>query len=93
MVAHYSQKINVGIALVCMVNHSAIAYQKNPVAMSLAQADLDCPRLENTVKIVNISVAVNVLFSNTFFLGRSLSLDKKCSRYRLRRLLLGIFNY
>jgi hypothetical protein len=53
MVAHYSQKINVGIALVCMVNHSAINHHKSSVAMPLTQADIDCPRLNNTVKIVN----------------------------------------
>ncbi len=53
MVAHYSQKINVGIALVCMVNHSAISHHNTSVAMPLTQADIDCPRLNNTVKIVN----------------------------------------
>ena len=56
MIAHYSQKINVGIALVCMVNHSAIDQNKHSVAMSLTQADIDCPRLNNTVKIVNITL-------------------------------------
>jgi hypothetical protein len=53
MVAHYSQKISVGIALVCMVNHSAIDHHKYSVAMPLTQADIDCPRANNTVKIVN----------------------------------------
>lgn len=52
MVAHYSQKISVGIALVCMVNHSAIDHQQYSVAMPLTQADIDCPRANNTVKIV-----------------------------------------
>jgi len=93
MVAHYSQKISVGIALVCMVNHSAIDYQKNPIAdIPLTQADIDCPRLDNTVKIVNISYVVNIFFSNTF-VGRSVSLVKEYSRYCLRRLFLGIFDY
>ncbi|CAF0789899.1 unnamed protein product [Adineta steineri] len=51
MIAHYSQKISVGIALVCMVNHSAIDNQKYSVAMPLTQADIDCPRANNTVEI------------------------------------------
>jgi len=92
MLAHYSQKVNVGIALVCMVNHSAIDYQKTSVAMPLTQADIDCPRLSNAVKIVNISLVVNMFFSDTF-IGRSISLDKEYSRYHLRRLFLGIFDY
>lgn len=53
MMAHYSQKINVGIALVCMVNHSAIDVHSTSVAMPLTQADIDCPRPNNTVKLVN----------------------------------------
>ncbi len=53
MIAHYSQKISVGIALVCMVNHSAIAVHKTSVAIPLTQADIDCPRLNNTINIVN----------------------------------------
>ena len=52
MVAHYSQKISVGIALVCMVNHSAIDHQQYAVAIPLTQADIDCPRANNTAKIV-----------------------------------------
>ncbi len=53
MVAHYSQKISVGIALVCMVNHSAIDHQTNSIAIPLTQADIDCPRANNSVQIVN----------------------------------------
>ena len=52
MVAHYSQKISVGIALVCMVNHTAIDHHKYSVAMPLTQADIDCPRANNLAKIV-----------------------------------------
>ncbi|CAF1032852.1 unnamed protein product [Adineta ricciae] len=51
MVAHYSQKISVGIALVCMVNHTAINQHKYSHAIPLTQADIDCPRANNTVKI------------------------------------------
>ncbi|CAF1265078.1 unnamed protein product [Rotaria sordida] len=51
MVAHYSQKISIGIALVCMVNHSAIEQPKTSIAMPLTQADIDCPRLDNTAPI------------------------------------------
>jgi hypothetical protein len=56
MVAHYSQKISVGIALVCMVNHSAIDHHKHSVAMPLTQADIDCPRANNTAKIVKTNI-------------------------------------
>jgi hypothetical protein len=52
MVAHYSQKISVGIALVCMVNHTAINPHKNSVAMPLTQADIDCPRANDAAEIV-----------------------------------------
>ena len=52
MVAHYSQKINVGIALVCMVNHSAIDQPKHSGVIPLTQADIDCPRPNDTIKIV-----------------------------------------
>jgi hypothetical protein len=53
MVAHYSQKISIGIALVCMVNHSAIDYHKHFVAMPSTPTVIDCPRANNTIKIVN----------------------------------------
>ena len=53
MVAHYSQKISVGIALVCMVNHTAIDHHKTSVNMPLTQIDIDCPRLESSAKIVS----------------------------------------
>lgn len=52
MVAHYSQKISVGIALVCMVNHTAINSHKSSVGMPLTQADIDCPRANDAVEIV-----------------------------------------
>lgn len=63
MVAHYSQKINVGIALVCMVNHTAISDREIPVNLvnvPVTQVDIDCPRLENTVKIVIIFSTNNI---------------------------------
>lgn len=52
MVAHYSQKISVGIALVCMVNHSAIAQHKNSMDMPMTQLDIDCPRASGAANIV-----------------------------------------
>lgn len=52
MVAHYSQKISIGMALVCMVNHSSIATVKNVTDVSFTQIDTDCPRLNNSVNIV-----------------------------------------
>lgn len=51
MVAHYSQKISVGIALVCMVNHSAIAQHKNSMDMPMTQLDIDCPRASGAANI------------------------------------------
>ncbi|CAF5188510.1 unnamed protein product, partial [Rotaria magnacalcarata] len=51
MVAHYSQKISVGIALVCMVNHTAISQHKISIDMPTTQADIDCPYAKNTMKI------------------------------------------
>ena len=53
MIAHYSQKINVGLALVCMVNHSAIASPANLPVVSNAPESSDCPVLESSSKIVN----------------------------------------
>ena len=52
MVAHYSQKISVGIALVCMVNHTAIHSLKNASTIALTQDDIDCPRANNAIEIV-----------------------------------------
>jgi hypothetical protein len=102
MVAHYSQKISVGIALVCMVNHSAIDHHKTSVDnftkmdMSLTQMDIDCPRLNNSIKIVNKNKRMFILLFKhcflLFLLGRSISLDKKYSRSYFRRLFLGIFD-
>jgi hypothetical protein len=66
MIAHYSQKISVGIALVCMVNHSAINLHKNSTDMPLTQADIDCPRPNNTVTIVNKNIMF-IMIINIFF--------------------------
>lgn len=52
MIAHYSQKISVGIALVCMVNHTAIHSSKNSSNTVLTQDDIDCPRASNAMEIV-----------------------------------------
>jgi hypothetical protein len=70
MAAHYSQKISIGIALVCMVNHSAIDHHKYSVAMPLTQADIDCPRANNTVKIVKKKRSLSFEFSSDVFLYR-----------------------
>ncbi|CAM4940543.1 unnamed protein product [Rotaria socialis] len=51
MVAHYSQKISIGMALVCMVNHSSIDPLKNSFNPSVTQINTDCPLLNNTMKI------------------------------------------
>ena len=97
MVAHYSQKISVGIALVCMVNHSAIEPQHSSLAMAVTQADLDCPMLNNTAKIVKQSILLHSLFVRRclsyVFTGRFTGMVKECSRYCARRLLLGLFDY
>lgn len=53
MVAHYAQKISVGIALVCMVNHTSIEHQMTAIIVSSSQLDMDCPRLNSGLKIVN----------------------------------------
>jgi hypothetical protein len=51
MIAHFSQKVNVGIALVCMVNHSAIErYESNS---TIPHTDDNCPQANNTNHIVN----------------------------------------
>lgn len=54
MIAHYSQKISIGIALVCMVNHSAIAQPKDSISMPVTPLDTECPNLSSSAKIVNI---------------------------------------
>ena len=80
MVAHYSQKISVGIALVCMVNHSAVEHSpQGVVATPLTQLDIDCPRLAGSANIVNREIIFSlccVLLSPMMFLGRSISLDE-----------------
>lgn len=58
MVAHYSQKINVGIALVCMVNHSEIASSSSTTlsvnSTSITQIDIDCPRADSSSETVTV---------------------------------------
>ena len=80
MVAHYSQKISVGIALVCMVNHSAVEhYPRGSIATPLTQIDMDCPRLAGSAKIVNKEIIFFLCYaklSANIFLGRSISLDE-----------------
>ena len=95
MVAHYSQKISVGIALVCMVNHSAIDHHQhqNAVVTPLSQIDIDCPRLHSSAQIVNRLLSHWTAFSSDMFLGRSISLDETNPRTDLRWLFLGIFNH
>lgn len=98
MVAHYSQKISVGIALVCMVNHSAIDHHQyqNAVVTPLSQTDIDCPRLHSSAKLVNNEIdffSFCIALSSDMFLGRSISLDKTNPRTGLRWLFLGIFNH
>jgi hypothetical protein len=51
MVAHFSQKVNVGITFVCMVNRSAIK-QTEPNS-SITCADDSCLQTNNTNHIVN----------------------------------------
>ena len=54
MVTHFSQKVNVGIALVCMVNHSAIAQtEPNSSITRIKGTDDSCPLTNNTNHIVN----------------------------------------
>ena len=60
MMAHYSQKINMGIALVCMVNHSAIDQQGDSITRSLTQADIDCPRSNGSVSVVSIETQIDL---------------------------------
>ncbi|CAF0841673.1 unnamed protein product [Rotaria sordida] len=49
MIAHFSQKVNVGIALVCMVNHSAIEQNKlNSTTTLIAHTNDSCPQTNNT---------------------------------------------
>jgi hypothetical protein len=54
MIIHFSQKMNVSIALICMVNHSAIAQAKpNSSIMRITGTDDNCPLTNNTNHIVN----------------------------------------
>lgn len=60
MIAHYSQKISIGIALVCMVNHSAIAQPKDSFSMSVTpQIETECPNVIGGAKIVNIQILIS----------------------------------
>jgi len=52
MVTHFSQKTNVGIALVCMVNHSAIR-QHEPNSTNI-HTDHSCSQTNNTKTTINI---------------------------------------
>jgi hypothetical protein len=51
MIAHFSQKVNVGIALVCMVNHSAIEHHGHNSTHT--PMDDSCSQTNHTKHIVN----------------------------------------
>lgn len=54
MLVHYSQKINVSIALVCMVNHSAIEHhEKISSKIHFTQSNENCLQTNKTNHIVS----------------------------------------
>lgn len=56
MASHFSQKSNISIGLVCMVNHSAIErYHINSTKTQTVLPNDDCPLTNNTNHIVNKS--------------------------------------
>lgn len=50
MIIHSLQKVNVAIALICMVNHSAIE-QNGSISMYISKNN-DCPETDNGNDIV-----------------------------------------
>jgi hypothetical protein len=55
MVTHFSQKTNLSIGLVCMVNHSAIEHHyTKAIKTDTIPTDELCPQMNNTNSIVNI---------------------------------------
>ncbi len=91
MVAHYAQKISVGIALVCMVNHTAISPHKDSIATPLTQADIDCPRATDALEIVRKKCSL-LIFQCFLLVGRAVFMDEKYSRYCFRWIFLGLFD-
>jgi hypothetical protein len=54
MAAHFSQKTNLSMALICMVNHSAVEQLRiNPIKTQAILANGDCPQINDTNYIVN----------------------------------------
>ncbi len=91
MIAHFSQKTNVSIGLVCMVNHSAIErYHINRTKAQTIPMNDDCPQKNNTNHIVN-KLNRQTIHSYLLLIGRSFHLVKKYSRSHSRCLFLGIY--
>ncbi len=64
MVTHFSQKTNISIGLVCMVNHSAIEhYHINSTKPQTISTNDDCPQTNNKKNIVTTK---NKIFSYSF---------------------------
>ncbi len=90
MMTHFSQKVNVGIALVCMVNHSAIE-QNEPNSIN-KHTDDRCPQTNNTKHIVcELNQILFHLLS--FIIGGSYHMVKKYSRHHFRCLFLGLYHH
>ncbi len=54
MITHFSQKTNLSISLVCMVNHSAIEHHHTKATKTaIIPTDEFCPQMNNTNSIVN----------------------------------------
>ncbi len=54
MITHFSQKTNLSISLVCMVNHSAIEHHHTKATKTaIIPTDEFCPHMNNTNGIVS----------------------------------------
>ena len=54
VITHFSQKTNLSIALVCMVNYSAIEHHRsNANQTGIVPANDDCPQIRRTSSIVS----------------------------------------
>lgn len=60
VITHFSQKTNLSIALVCMVNHSAIEHHHSNVnQIGIVPANDDCPQINRTKNMVNTEYSVS----------------------------------
>jgi len=81
MMLHFSQKTDISIALVCMVNHTAIEYhEKNNTKIHHIDLNQNCLRTNKIKHIVSWYRSINSYRTSIFHFRKDLIFGIKISR-------------